>query len=67
MSRTATLYEHVYQVKFAEESLQKLEGIWPYPFKLFKGSFPQILLGRFLNTLSHKLGKNEYIEFGLHE
>ena len=25
----------------------------PYPFKIFKGSLPQILLGQFLNTLSH--------------
>ena len=25
----------------------------PYPFKFFKGCFPQILLGPFLNTLSH--------------
>ena len=24
-----------------------------YPFKFFKGRFPQILLGPFLNTLSH--------------
>ena len=30
--------------------------IWesrPYPFKYFKGSLPQILLGRFLNILSY--------------
>ena len=25
----------------------------PYPFKLFKGCFPQILLGPLLHTLSH--------------
>ena len=25
----------------------------PYPFKFFKGCLPQILLGLFLNTLSH--------------
>ena len=25
----------------------------PYPFKFFKGCVPQILLGSFLNTLSH--------------
>ena len=25
----------------------------PYPFKSFKGCLPQILLGPFLNTLSH--------------
>ena len=25
----------------------------PYPFKFFKGCLPQILLGPFLNTLSH--------------
>ena len=30
-------------------SLQTL----PYPFKLFKGFLPQMLLARFLNTLSH--------------
>ena len=27
----------------------------PYPFKFFKGCLPQILLGPFLNTLSHLL------------
>ena len=46
------------QVKFVKDSLYK---IWknvvclsrPYPFKLFKGYLTQILLGPFLNTLSH--------------
>ena len=27
----------------------------PYPFKIFKGCFPQFLLGPLLNTLSHIL------------
>ena len=34
----------------------------PYPFKFFKGCLPQILLGPFLNTLSHisdALGNNK--------
>ena len=34
------------QAKFVEDSR-------PYPFKFFKGCLPQILLGPFLNTLSH--------------
>ena len=39
-------------------AFKKLEGIWfalgrPYPFKFLKGCIPQILLGPFLNTLSH--------------
>ena len=43
------------QVKFVEDSLQKIEVIWsalsrPYDFKFFKGCLPQILLGPFLNT-----------------
>ena len=38
--------------------LKKFEGVWsalsrPYPFKFFKGCLLQILLGPFLNTLSH--------------
>ena len=36
------------QAKFLEESLGR-----PYHFKFFKGCLPQILLGPFLNTLSH--------------
>ena len=34
------------QAKFVEDSR-------PYPFKFFKGCLSQILLGPFLNTLSH--------------
>ena len=39
-------------------TFKKFEGVWsacskPYPFKFFKGCLPQILLGPFLNTLSH--------------
>ena len=46
------------QVNFVEDSLQKFEEVWSafsrsYPFKFFKGCLPQILLGPFLNTLSH--------------
>ena len=36
------------QVKFVEDCLCR-----PYSFKLFEGCLPQILLNRFLNTLSH--------------
>ena len=32
----------------------------PYPFKFFKGCLPQILLGPFLNTLSHIKYKTPY-------
>ena len=37
---------------------KKFEGVWsalgrPYPFKFFKDCLLQILLGPFLNTLSH--------------
>ena len=36
----------------------------PYPFKIFKGCLPQILLGPFLSTLSHiKLKKNFLLIF----
>ena len=31
----------------------RIFGSRPYPFKLFKGCLPQILLGLFLNTFSH--------------
>ena len=41
------------QVKFVEDCLCR-----PYSFKLFEGCLPQILLNRFLNTLSH-IGKEE--------
>ena len=43
---------------YERESLKYLKGYdllkadWPYPFKYFKGCFPQILLGPFLNALS---------------
>ena len=52
-----TKYSRVDQVKFVEDSLQK---IWrdmvlnrPYPFNVFQGCLSQILLGPLLNTLSH--------------
>ena len=46
------------KLNLRETAFKKFEGVWsalgrPYPFKLFKGCLPQILLGRFLNTLSH--------------
>ena len=56
-----TKYSRKGQVKFAEGSLyKKLKGYdLPKadhtPFKFFKGCLPQILLGPFLNTLSHLL------------
>ena len=53
-----TKYSRMDQVNLVEDSLLK---IWTdmacfnrsYPFKFFKGWLPQILLGPFLNTLSH--------------
>ena len=37
-------------------AFKKFEAIWSaYHFKFFKGCLPQILLGPFLNTLSHTL------------
>ena len=42
-----TRYSRLCQVKFVE-GLSRT-----YPFKFFKGCFPQILLGSFLNALSH--------------
>ena len=47
-------YSRIDQVKFVEDNLYK---IWvcldrPYHFNFFRGFLPQILLGRFLNTLS---------------
>ena len=38
------------QIKFVEDNLCLNR---PYPFKFCKGCLPQILLGSFLNTLSH--------------
>ena len=54
MTKSIRAYEKKYsridQVKFVEDSLQK---IWrrPYSFKFFKGCLPQIFLSPFLNTL----------------
>ena len=53
------------QVKFVEDTLQ---NVWrdmvclgrPYLFKFYKGCFPQVFLGLFLNTWSH-LYRNKYI------
>ena len=42
-------YSRMYQVKFVENMVFLSK---PYHFKLFKGFFPQISLGPFLNTLS---------------
>ena len=44
--------------KFEEDSLLKFLSYTvclgrPYHFKFFKGCFPEILLGPFLNTLTH--------------
>ena len=48
-------YSRMDQVKFVEDSLVE------DPFKFFKGCLPQILLGPFLNTLSHiTLHKNKF-------
>ena len=43
-------------------AFKKFERVWsalgrPYPFKFFKVCLPQILLGPFLNTLSHMIIK----------
>ena len=45
-------------IKSVEDSLWKISSDMvplgrPYHFKCFKGCIPQILLGPFLNTLSH--------------
>ena len=53
-----TKYSRMDQVKFVEDSLWRIgrDMVWlsrPYPFKFFKGCLLQILLGPFLNTLSH--------------
>ena len=64
-------YSRLGEVKCVEDSLWK---IWsnlvylsrPYHFKFFKGCLPQILLGPFLNTLTHiflHLTKVVIIEF----
>ena len=44
--------------KLWKTAFKKFDGIWsalsrPYSFKFFKGCLPQILLGPFLNTLTH--------------
>ena len=39
--------------KICEDSLYMVCLSGPYHFKFFKGSLPQILLGTFLNTLTH--------------
>ena len=31
-----------------------------YSFRFFKGCYPQVLLGRFLNTLTHIIGTSPY-------
>ena len=57
MLSNGTEYSRLDQVRFVEDSLQK---IWRdmvclsrrYPFKFFKGCLPQVLLGPLLNTLS---------------
>ena len=41
-------------------AFKRFEGVWsalgrPYPFKILKGCHPHILLGPFLNTLSHMI------------
>ena len=51
-------YSRMDQVKFVEDSLYKVWRVWSalgrlYPVKIFEGCLPQILLGPFLNTLSH--------------
>ena len=49
-------YSRMDQVKFVEDSLKKSEVVClgrPYYFKFFIGCLSQILLGPFLNTLSH--------------
>ena len=37
----------------------------PYPFKFFKGCLPQILLGPFLNTLSHLIFQMHFSLFNM--
>ena len=50
-------YSRMDQVKFVEDSLQKIGSDMvclsrPYHFKFFKGCYPRILIGLFLNTLT---------------
>ena len=56
-NKVVSRYSRMDQVKFVEDSLFE-EGIMvslnrPYHFKFFKGCLPQVLLGPFLNTLTH--------------
>ena len=47
-----------YMDKVFKNGPSKICGIQPlksYPFKSFKGCLPQILLGPFMNTLSHMI------------
>ena len=51
-------YSRMNRIKFVEDSLKKYKVIRsaygrPYHFIFFKGCLPQILLGSFLNTLTH--------------
>ena len=53
-----TKYLRMDQVKSVEDSLWKIWSFsrpYHFPFKFFKGYLPQVLLGPFLNTLSHLL------------
>ena len=56
-----TKYSRMNQVKFVVESLENYEVIWSasadHITSNFKGFLPQILLGLFLNTLSHMVEK----------
>ena len=47
-----TKYLRVNQVKFGEDTFKKFE------FKFFKSCLPQVLLGPFLNTLTHLSDKH---------
>ena len=63
------MYWFLYDIDLRRERVKKFEVIWsdhisslfydrPYHFKVFKGYLPQILLGTFLDTLTHlSLGK----------
>ena len=65
IQRTHTYRLVIYGTKYSRMDQEKLvEDKWhdlsdmvylsrPYHFKFFKGSLPQILLGPFLNTVSH--------------
>ena len=48
-------YSRMDQVKFVEASLQYVCLRTPYPFKIFKGFLPRILLGPFLNNLTQMI------------